>query len=259
MSNTPREMRQRIEKFLNEHFPHDTHNISDYGYDMSVKVGEEPNPKLLFKVCGRSVHDIAIKSEYFATISPLFGIDTYSPTSTGILNDFFQTLNANSTFSNVFQHIEMIDFSKYVTVFSRHDDDYSDIYDANKKIILTSKCGKVEYRAIVQFAFVLTVNNTFKVFPAIALMPKTNCDFRVAFNLDAQTIHTITADGNGYEDFFEKNKLFDASTEIDLFMHSFVDDAIMKFNIDNRDTVYPFDAHTVSFEDKLELLRMIHI
>lgn len=256
MTDINNQMLELVHKFLDKHFPHDKHRVSEGGSEIFVSVGDG-DMKLFFNVCGNSIYSVSIHNDHLEDICPLFGLDTYYTDAALVLNTFTDAVNNNKLFSEVFQPIHPMDLSKYFT--KSFADDFMDFYDADTRFNLVSKVGSKEYGCIAQFSYRFTEDNKLKPMAAISLLTNTASDFRVGFNLDDQTIHVITETVNIYEGFFTENKVFNVSEDIDKFVHKFVDNVITKFHEGQPDSTSPFHADDVAFGDKLPLFEMIHI
>lgn len=243
-------------KFLDEHFPNDNRRVSEGGSEIFVSVGDG-EMKLFFNVCGNSIYSVSIHNDYLDEICPLFGLDTYYTDAALVLNTFTTAVNDNKRFNEVFQPIKPMDFSKYFT--KSFSDGFMDFYDADTIFSLVSKVGNKEYGCIAQFSFRFTEDNTLKPISAISLFNNTVSDYRVAFNLDAQTIHVITETENIYEDFFRNNTLFNGHDNVEHCVTKFVDNVIAKFHSEKPESASPFHSDNVAFCDKLPLFEMIHI
>lgn len=256
MTDTQNMMVTLTEKFLDEHFPNDPHSIRPVGSEFAVDVGVERNFKLSFRLLSNSVYNVVIHEEHFDAIAPLFGLNEFQPESTNILNDFIQSLNKNEAFNQVFNPVPMVDFSKHMTTYSKFEDTYKDIYDADERVSLITKTGSVKRQGIAQFAFRFTKTNKLKCLPAIALFYGEMAYYRigVGFDLDNQTVHSITETVDIYEDFFVSNKAFNFETEINAFVVNFLNDWITCFHKDRPEE--QFIPDDVSFKDKLELFKM---
>lgn len=254
MTDNQNPMLALVHSFLDEHFPNDNRRVSEGGSEIFVSVGDG-EMKLFFNVCGNSIYAVSIHNDYLDEISPLFGLDTYYTDSALVLNAFTAALNDNKLFNEVFHPIKPMDFSKYLT--KSFSDGFMDFYDADTVFSLVSKVGDKEYGCIAQFSFRFTEDNTLKPISAISLFNNTVSDYRVAFNLDAQTIHVITETENIYEDFFRNNTLFNGNDDIDHCITKFVDNVIAKFHPEQPDV--SFIPDDVSFKDKVELFKMITI
>lgn len=245
-----------VQKFLDKHFPHDKHRVTEGGSEILVSVGDD-DMKLFFDVCGNSVYNVSIHKNHLEDICPLFGLDTYYTDSSLILNTFTAVVNNNKLFNEVFKPIEPMNFSRYFT--KSFSDDFMTFYDSDTKFTLRSKVGNKEYGCIAQFSYRFTKGNNLKPMAAISLINNTESDFRVGFNLDQQTIHVTKETVNIFEDFFIQNKLFNEHEDIDKFVTNFVDNVITKFHEVQEESTSPFYTDDVSFYDKLPLFEMIHI
>lgn len=259
MTDTQNIMVTLTEKFLNEHFPNDRHEIRPVGSEFAVDVGIENNLKLSFRMVGHSVYNVVIHQDHFDTILPLFGVNDYNPESSNIINHFLKSINNNESFQQVFNPIPMVDFSKHLTVDSKFDDIYKDIYDADKKISLTTQTGDIKRQGFAQFSFRFTKNNRMKCLSTIGFFygELDYYRFGVGFDLDNQKVHNINNQVTIYEDFFLDNKEFNFETDIDAFVVNFLNDWIINFHKDRPDVSFIPDE--VSFKDKVELFKMIAI
>lgn len=259
MSDNENMMVTLTKKFLDEHFPHDPHKIRPVGSEFAVDVGVEGKLKLSFRILGKTVYKVVIHQDHFDTITPLFGLNDYQPESANILNEFLEKINNNEAFQKVFKPIPVVDFSHHLTVSSRFDDEFKDIHDADKKVSLETLTGNIKRQGVVQFAFHFTHTNKLKCLPAVALFYGEMAYYRIAvgFDLDNQTVHRITETVDIYEDFFLENKKFNFDTEINDFVVNFLNDFIAKFH--NKSEDISFIPDEVSFEDKVELFKMIAI
>lgn len=259
MTDTQNIMVTLTEKFLNEHFPNEPHKIRPVGPEFAIDVGVENNLKLSFRVIGHSVYNVVIHQDHLDAILPLFGVNDYKPESSNIINQFLESINNNKAFRQVFNPIPMVDFSKHLTIDSKFDDVYKDIYDADKKVLLTTKTGGINRKGFAQFSFRFTKNNRMKCLSTIGFFygELDHCRFGVGFDLDNQNIHSINNQVTLYEDFFIDNKEFDFETDIDAFVVNFLNDWIANFHKDRPDASFISDE--VSFKDKVELFKMTAI
>lgn len=259
MTDTQNMMVTLTEKFLDEHFPNEPRSIRPVGTEFAVDVGVERNFKLSFCLLGSSVYNVVIHKDHFDTISPLFGLNEFQPESTNILNEFIKSLNKNDAFQQVFNTVPLVDFSKHMTTYSKFEDPYKDIYDADERVLLTTKTGGIKRQGFAQFSFRFTKTNRLKCLPAIALFYGEMAYYRigVGFDLDNQKVHSIIGAVDIYEDFFADNKVFDFETEINAFVVNFLNDWITHFHKDRPNEVFIPDE--VSFKDKVELFKMIAI
>lgn len=259
MTDTQNMMVILTENFLDEHFPHDPRQIRPVGSEFAVDVGVEGKLKLSFRILGKTVYNVVIHQDHFDAITPLFGLNDYRPESANILNQFLEGINKNEAFQKVFKPIPVVDFSKHLTVSSRFEDDFKDIHDSDTVVSLETLTGNVKRRGVAQFAFHFTRTNKLKCLPAIALFYGEMAYYRIAvgFDLDNQTVHSITETVDIYEDFFLENKKFNFDTGINEFVVNFLNDFITNFHNKRQDVSFIPDE--VSFEDKVELFKMIAI
>lgn len=242
-----------VEKFLGEHFPNEDIQIRAVGPEFAVDLGT----KLNFRVLGTTVYNVVIHKDHYNAIAPLFGVDTYRPESTVVLNDFFESLNADPIFSKMFEPLPLVDFSHYIVPYSKHEDDYVDLYDADKRLRLISKHGKSPRTSIIQFAFRFSENNTLTCLPAVAIFLNDTVSHHFGFNLQTKTVYRITETVLLHEDFFIKNKPLDVQVDIQKFILDFVDNTIVDFEKSNGKNSVDIDS--ISFDDKIELFKMMNI
>lgn len=259
MTDTHDPMLKIIQCFLNNHFPDDKHQIFDYGYehgsDYSVAVGDN---KLSFKVFNRSVYDVVIHKDHYDSISKLFHLHEHSHDSINIVNMFIDSINNNSLFLHVFNPVQKMDLSQYLTTFSKHQDDCIDVYDMDKKFYISTKFNSTKFPSLIQLSFSFTADNHLKCFPVIALFFNTDVDSRIAFNLDTQQSHRILSSAIIYEDYFFENKVIDVDKEIEKIVHNFVDDVIVKHSEEMLES-NNLHLNQMSFIDKIEIFKMISI
>lgn len=255
-------IRPLIEKFLNEHFPNDHHEIRPLGQEFIVDVGEKEEMKLSFRSCGTTIYNVVIHQNHFEAITPLFGISNYKPESSDLLNTFISRCNDNSAFNTVFNKMQLVDLSPYMAFTSDYGDGYWDIHDAELAFRLTSKHSDIKQRCIVQYAFHFTRDNKLKCMPVIALVfgKTTNDCISVCFELDQQMVYSGIVPTMIYEDFFENNNPFDFDIEIEQFVHKFLDCNILMFDKANADNIHSLiDLDGLSLDNKLELFKMVDI
>jgi len=259
---TPMTIRPLIYKFLNEHFSNDHHEVRPLGQEFIVDVGEKEEVKLSFKSCGTTLYNVVIHENHFDRIAPLFNVPSYKPESSNLLNDFLSRCNNHSGFKAVFNEMQLVDLSPYMAFTSDYGDGYLDIHDAELSFKLTTKHSDIKRRCIIQYAFHFTRDNKLKCMPAIAMVfgGTTNDRISVCFELDEQKVYSSTVPAMIYEDFFEKNKPFNFDTEIDQFVHKFLDYSILKFNSNNEENARSLiDLDSLSLDNKLELFKMVNI
>jgi hypothetical protein len=254
---------KRIEDALDNHFPES--DIAVYpmqhfkgSYHVSVK---ETDFNFGCIINNNFLREIQSKNDCFEAVQKSLNILLPSQEKIECINHFIRDFYNNGNFNKIFEMFSLIANESMYKTTQDEESNYAIFHSMSDPSKSNCRLDKKNYSIFLNCYFKMTKDRKLLAVPTLSFFNGNGNPFKfeISFNLENQTAHFVKSHPMYYDDFFEDNKIFDFTKDLDFVFKKFIDENVMKHIDPTNELGRQLESLEDDIDEKIKLLLMYSI